>query len=65
MQFKNGDEFSGEFKNSSHFMGVMTFKASGAIYKGEFNENGQFHGSGQLTNGDGDQYSGLFEYGLR
>lgn len=46
-------------------MGVMTFKSTGAVYKGEFNEAGQFHGSGQLTNGDGDQYSGLFENGLR
>ncbi len=40
MQFKNGDEFSGEFKDSTHYMGVMTFKDTGAIYKGEFNEIG-------------------------
>jgi hypothetical protein len=38
MMYKNGDEFSGEFKDSRRYMGVMTFKQSGDIYRGEFNE---------------------------
>jgi len=36
--YSNGDEFSGEFKNSRKFMGVMSYKESGDIYRGEFNE---------------------------
>jgi len=28
-------------------MGVMTIKESGDVYKGEFNEDGLFHGAGK------------------
>jgi hypothetical protein len=40
MTYLNGDEFSGEFKDSHKFMGVMKFKNSPMVYKGEFNELG-------------------------
>ena len=59
-QYKNGDEFSGEFKDGRRFMGVMTYKGRQEIYQGEFNEEGKYHGSGKLTNDDGDKYSGEF-----
>jgi hypothetical protein len=45
--YKNGDEFSGEFKDGKKYMGVMTMKESGDVYKGEFNEDGLFHGAGK------------------
>ena len=60
MTYLNGDEFSGEFKDSHKFMGVMKFKNSSMVYKGEFNELGQFHGSGKLLADDGSLYSGHF-----
>lgn len=46
-------------------MGVMTFKSTKDVYKGEFNEEGLFHGGGNLTSAEGDVYSGLFENGAK
>jgi hypothetical protein len=65
LTFQNGDEFSGEFLNGKRYMGVMTFANSIESYKGEFNAEGQFHGSGKHTNEEGDVYSGDFVNGLR
>ena len=48
MTCANGDEYSGEFKNSLfHGGGKIAYK-NGDVYSGEF-ENGAKHGSGQLT----------------
>ncbi len=65
MMYKNGDEFSGEFKDSRRYMGVMTFKQSGDVYRGEFNDNGLFHGGGDLKSAEGDIYKGLFVNGAK
>jgi hypothetical protein len=54
MTYKNGDEFSGEFKDSYRFMGIMNYKDSKEVYKGEFNQNGEYHGSGKLFDSEGD-----------
>ena len=65
MMYKNGDEFSGEFKDSRRYMGVMTFKQTGDVYRGEFNEKGLFHGGGDLKSAEGDIYKGLFVNGAK
>lgn len=41
-------------------MGVMNYKESGDIYRGEFNEQGLFHGSGDLQSAEGDIYKREF-----
>ena len=58
--YLNGDQFSGEFRDSARYMGVMKYKGSSQVYKGEFNADGQYHGSGSLLNEAGDKYSGEF-----
>lgn len=60
LKYKNGDEFGGEFKNGRKFMGVMTFAHTKDVYRGEFNEEGLFHGGGDLTTEEGDIYKGMF-----
>lgn len=42
----------------------MTFKESGDVYSGEF-ENSLFHGSGRLIYANGDEYAGEFANGQK
>jgi hypothetical protein len=54
LNFKNGDVYEGEFKNSKpHGQGKMTFNnKDGRIYTGEWMK-GKFHGKGVCTWPDG------------
>ena len=60
LNFKNGDEYTGEFANRKfHGVGTLTY-ADGTIYEGSFKE-GKFHGYGELTDSNGDSYRGDFK----
>ena len=45
IKFANGDEFAGIFEVGAIKCGNMTFKESGDVYSGEFEES-KFHGAG-------------------
>ena len=53
---KNGDSFYGEFLNDKIYMGVYDSKEKKETYKGEFNQQGQYHGSGAIVLENGDEY---------
>lgn len=60
MTYASGDVFSGDFLNGRRYIGQMTYKNSGDIYNGEFNDLGLMNGNGKLTYSNGDVYSGEF-----
>lgn len=65
LKFANGDYFYGEFQNNHMLLGIFKQKARGESYKGEFNEKGQYHGSGAIVYQNGDEYQGEFQDGLK
>jgi hypothetical protein len=59
MKYKNGDTFSGQFRlNKKHGKGVYLFAASGAVLKGEWENNQVVFG--RFTHSDGTYYEGYF-----
>lgn len=59
IKYANGDIFQGEFKNDKISMGMYT-KWPGITYKGDFNAQGKYHGTGSLQMTDGSEYTGEF-----
>jgi hypothetical protein len=62
--FKNGDKFSGEWKNSKIFNQGTYFYKNGEKYVGEF-ENGKINGTGTYYYNSGNRYEGSWQDGIK
>jgi serine/threonine-protein kinase PpkA len=62
--FKNGDKFSGEWKNSQIFNQGTYFYKNGEKYVGEF-ENGKINGTGTYYYNSGNRYEGTWKDGVK
>lgn len=65
MTYHTGILIYGQFKNSTVFGFASKVCRNGDVYRGEFNENGEFHGYGVMCYADGGYYTGQFEFGKR
>lgn len=62
--FKNGDKFTGEWKNSKIFNQGRYYYNNGERYVGEF-ENGKINGSGTYYYNSGNRYEGTWKDGIK
>lgn len=62
--FKNGDKFSGQWKDSKIFNRGTYFYKNGEKYVGEF-ENGKINGTGTYYYNSGNRYEGTWKDGIK